>query len=632
MAKTKLFEAWSFRLQQPAPFDDPKYAGSKSMGFSQYNTSSTAQKSTLHAPTMRALLAYAKLVSATENGQSVDGLGAIGHQGTTYRISEYRSANKTDCVVFNPVTGKFNAAQVEDGTQALKPYSVGAGNGTGSGLLFCLMPVLNEDDEFRQKFQEFVSLLESGWADMDAAFECALTLCDNVYRRIENSKQLGSDGVKISIPTTGNISVITQMAMDSGNYAPTGASYGEFTIMQMSGTPTAKASSFQKEDFVAKYALSNRTLTARELAMVPTLPDWYIIPKEVVRVCEHAKVTTASSQPMRNFLFRGEAGTGKTMGAQAIAAGLGLPYVKYTCSANTEIFDFVGQVFPDTARATTGDAELDKEREQLLSMGGITYANVAALMKLPGLDDMDYDPEGVYEKLTGAKKPDATSQDCMGVVLDTVTDKVRLLSNVKPKDKGPSYTYVETDFIRALKYGYVCEVQEPTVIMQPGVLVGLNSLLEQTGSITLPTGEVIRRHPDAVVVVTTNIAYEGCRGLNQSVTDRMSLAQDIELPSPEVMAQRAMSVTGCEDDVLVGQMVRVVNDMSDFMRKNGIVDGSCGMRSLIDWILSTEITGDPYTSALYTVISKATANEDDRYALISSVLEGQFAPKRRKAV
>lgn len=219
MAKTKLFEAWSFRLQQPAPFDDPKYAGSKSMGFSQYNTSSTAQKSTLHAPTIRALLAYAKLVSATENGQSVDGLGAIGHQGTTYRISEYRSANKTDCVVFNPVTGKFNAAQVEDGTQALKPYSVGAGNGTGSGLLFCLMPVLNEDDEFRQKFQEFVSLLESGWADMDAAFECALTLCDNVYRRIENSKQLGSDGVKISIPTTGNISVITQMAMDSGNYS-----------------------------------------------------------------------------------------------------------------------------------------------------------------------------------------------------------------------------------------------------------------------------------------------------------------------------------------------------------------------------------------------------------------------------
>ena len=166
----------------------------------------------------------------------------------------------------------------------------------------------------------------------------------------------------------------------------------------------------------------------------------------------------------------------------------------------------------------------------------------------------------------------------------------------------------------------------------------LKNVLPQPGSLLVVCGkgnnggEVIRRHPDAVVVVTTNIAYEGCRGLNQSVTDRMSLAQDIELPSPEVMAQRAMSVTGCEDDTLVSQMVKVVNDMSDFMRKNGITDGSCGMRSLIDWILSTEITGDPYTSALYTVVSKATANEDDRYALISSVLEAQFAPKRRKAV
>ena len=73
---------------------------------------------------------------------------------------------------------------------------------------------------------------------------------------------------------------------------------------------------------------------------------------------------------MRNFLLRGPAGTGKTMGAQAIAAGLGLPYVKYTCSANTEIFDFVGQVFPDTARATTGDAELDKELEGVLLRSG----------------------------------------------------------------------------------------------------------------------------------------------------------------------------------------------------------------------------------------------------------------------
>lgn len=253
-------------------------------------------------------------------------------------------------------------------------------------------------------------------------------------------------------------------------------------------------------------------------------------------------------------------------------------------------------------------------------------------MHLPDLDDMDYDPAGVYKALTGIDNDDASAQDCMSIVLDKVTEKVQQLSKraENHQSSGQSYTYVETDFIKALKNGYVIEIQEPSTIMQPGVLVGLNSMLEQSGSITLPTGEIINRHPDAVVVVTTNISYEGCRGLNQSVIDRMSLVRDVELPAPEIMVQRAMSVTGCADDYLVSQMVQVVNDMSDYMRKNSITDGSCGMRSLIDWIISTEITGDPYASALYTIISKATADEDDRQALINTVLEPIFAPRRSK--
>ena len=163
------------------------------------------------------------------------------------------------------------------------------------------------------------------------------------------------------------------------------------------------------------------------------------------------------------------------------------------------------------------------------------------------------------------------------------------------------------------------------------MLVGLNSLLEQSGSITLPTGEIIQRHPDTVVVVTTNVTYEGCRGLNQSVVDRMSLVEDIELPSPEVMAQRAIAVTGASDEYQVSQMVQVVNDMADYMRKNGITDGTCGMRSLIDWIISSEITGDIHKSALSTIISKVTSDEEDREALRTAILEPIFAPMRRRA-
>ena len=148
----------------------------------------------------------------------------------------------------------------------------------------------------------------------------------------------------------------------------------------------------------------------------------------------------------------------------------------------------------------------------------------------------------------------------------------QLSVSVEGETSSQTYTYVETDFIKALKNGYLVEIQEPSTILQPGVLVGLNSLLEQEGTITLPTGEVIRRHPDAVVVVTTNVSYEGCRALNQSVVDRMSLVKDIELPSPEVMAQRVMAATGAEDEYQVAQMVQVVCDMADFCRKNGVHD------------------------------------------------------------
>ena len=111
----------------------------------------------------------------------------------------------------------------------------------------------------------------------------------------------------------------------------------------------------------------------------------------------------------------------------------------------------------------------------------------------------------------------------------------------------------------------------------------------------------------------------------------MSLVRDVELPTPEVMVQRAMSVTGATDEYQISQMVQVVNDLSEYCRKNSITDCSYGMRSLIDWIVISEITGDVYESALYTIISKATTDEVDREALVSAVLEPIFTKKRKKA-
>lgn len=615
---------FNYSRSLPVPFDT--MTNKKVKVASMYGAKT---ESTLCASVIKAVHAMCRCMNGT-------GEGAVGQIDTNKSVAEYKSSVGPDAyhlVVFDAASGSALASVYDKNTELIEQYVAHPSQRDGAAIFFALMPFLMSDAEFDETFQEYYDQFIAGYPDMAKATESMAILCDNAYRRIKDDTCPAH--INITVDKSGNLMRVSQGQLDSGSFVPTSVTAGEFTIFAKTGPAVIKKAGVVVEhtDFVGKYPLTpGRTLSALELSLIPKLPEWYIIPPEVVDICKHAQKTTGRPMQMRNFLLRGPAGTGKTMGAKAIAAGLGLPYMKYTCSANTEIFDFTGMIFPETDAVSTGSPELDREREILKSMGGISYANVAKLMLLPDLDDMDYDPAGVYQALTGVENLAATVQDCMSVVLEKVTEKVQALSKraENRQSSGQNYTYVETDFVKALKHGYLVEVQEPSTIIQPGVLVGLNSLLEQEGSITLPTGEIIRRHPDTVVIVTTNVSYEGCRQMNQSVVDRMSLVKDIDLPEPEVMVQRAMAVTGCADEYLVSQMVQVVNDMVDYCRKNSITDGACGMRSLIDWVISAEISGDPYLSAKYTVISKATADEEDREALITTILDPMFAPKRKR--
>lgn len=615
---------FNYSRSLPVPFDT--MTNKKVKVASMYGAKT---ESTLCGSVIKAVHAMCRCMNGT-------GEGAVGQIDTNKSVAEYKSSVGPDAyhlVVFDAASGSALASVYDKNTELIEQYVAHPSQRDGAAIFFALMPFLMADAEFDETFQEYYDQFIAGYPDMAKATESMAILCDNAYRRIKDDTCPAH--INITVDKSGNLMRVSQGQLDSGSFVPTSVTAGEFTIFAKTGPAVIKKAGVVVEhtDFVGKYPLTpGRTLSALELSLIPKLPEWYIIPPEVVDICKHAQKTTGRPMQMRNFLLRGPAGTGKTMGAKAIAAGLGLPYMKYTCSANTEIFDFTGMIFPETDAVSTGSSELDREREILKSMGGISYANVAKLMRLPDLDDMDYDPAGVYQALTGVENLAATVQDCMSVVLEKVTEKVQALSKraENRQSSGQNYTYVETDFVKALKHGYLVEVQEPSTIIQPGVLVGLNSLLEQEGSITLPTGEIIRRHPDTVVIVTTNVSYEGCRSMNQSVVDRMSLVKDIDLPEPEVMVQRAMAVTGCADEYLVSQMVQVVNDMADYCRKNSITDGACGMRSLIDWVISAEISGDPYLSAKYTVISKATADEEDREALITTILDPMFAPKRKR--
>lgn len=597
MGKCKLFDFWTWKRELPKPFDDivTKYTEIRS----KYSPPSAA--STLHASTLRAILAYMALVHADEWPGKAKPLGAVGTQADNFVTAEYPSrTGSTHVVVFNSTNGKFTAAKMSDPSDPPRNYVLKESGDSGAALFFALMPTALQDEEFTDEYAKLWACCKAGYPDVDDAAQHAAILCDNLYRRIENPAGCGAAGIRVSIAVSGNIQPFTPLAISQGTYNPTSTILGEFTIMEPGRAAPKKGAVIKAEDFAAQYRFSAAPLTAAEESLIPRLPPWYVIPEEVVLACRHAKETTGSAQPMRNFMFRGPAGTGKTEGAKAFAAGVHRPYVSLTCNANFEIYDFLGQMMPD-----------------------VQTVSVRRDADLPSLQDIQMDPASAYCAMTGEYREDVTDSDVFDKLLEVMALRAKAEQHAQARQ---SFRYVDTPFVQALRRGYVVEIQEPTVIANPGVMVGLNSLLDRCNSITLPTGEVIERHPDCVVIVTTNIGYEGCRDMNQSVLSRMNLIIDFDQPDTATMTNRVIKLTGCTDKGAVRQMVECVGEIIRCCREKSITDGSCGMRELIAWVQSFMVTHDILAAAKYTVLSAVSGDPENREEILSSCLLPRFDP------
>jgi len=598
-----------FGRSLPEPFDGSKTTSQKK---SQYSNGTQA---TLTSGPLKALNAICASLTGTGEGA----VGKIDHRC----VAEYKSSvdDEYHLAVYDPGRGSVMAAVYDMNHGTVSKYTVSKTARDGAVVLMAMFSVLMEDQEFKDEFDRYKTEHDAGFPDIDRAHDIAAVLCDNIYRRV--SDPACTAHVKADIKSSGNLLPVPRTSLDAGEFQPTIVTVGSFQILSQNMSGTAKKSSvvIKHADFIGKYPISgSRQLSLAEKKLVPELPVWHILTKDEQYVCEHILKSTGKPTQIRNIMMRGEAGCGKTSMAMATAAGVGLPYVLYTCSSGTETFDLSGGIMPELIGGGAGDG-LDADIAKLQSLGGLTYNNIAKLLQFPDIDDIEYDPASSYQLMTGTGKPDATPQECVMIMLEKAMSKVQQITKAtEPKD-GQSFTYYESNLLLAIENGWVIELQEPTVIAQPGVLTSLNSLLEQSGSISLPNGKTIRRHPDCIIICTTNVDYAGCRNLNQSFLDRFGLVIDVKRPSAEVMADRAMKLTGYDDEYTMMQMVDIVNGISDHLHKKGINDGTCGMRSLIDWALSALITGDPYKSAHYTVISKATTDERERSSLVTSFLD-----------
>lgn len=530
-------------------------------------------------------------VSSTYNSQKIG-------FGTRLSILYKFSSNK-----FFLGDEKGNAKSLADVQKTLKVYS--------EPFLFCMWGYYMQDKEFHDTFNKLLVFYKRIIAktstpsvnknDVDAAKKCACKLADIAYFMSTRDKVANSklESRVIPNPTVNSVGGLydTLVATDAaaptafiGNISPFKDSRGKDMAVSEPEPESEKpktAADLEKAFLLNK----KRVLTDTEKALL-IVPDSHIPGVEAYSLCKHIQKSSKTPRPIRNILLRGEAGTGKTETAKDIALGLGLPYVFVTCSSDTEIYDLLGHMMPNKPNETP--MSIDEYQN--------AYGDLD-LNALPTATDISNDPEMAYKAITGKKKRDATEADCLAAIIQRAT--------AGGADSGANgFHYVESPLIQAIRNGWVCEIQEPTVIAKPGVLVGLNGLLDSTSAVNLPTGETIRRHPDAVIIATTNISYEGCRDMNQSVLSRFQIKMDIHAPEDTILAERLRSMTGCPKSVRVPQILKAYHAVLNTLKTLYLTDGSVDLRTLADWISSYMITGSYMESAEMTIIPSATADEE----------------------
>ena len=155
---------------------------------------------------------------------------------------------------------------------------------------------------------------------------------------------------------------------------------------------------------------------------------------------------------------------------------------------------------------------------------------------------------------------------------------------------------------------------------------GLNGLLDETGCVVLPTGEMLHRHRDCIIISTLNVDLEGCRPLNQSFIDRHHLIVDMKCPNDAVIVKRIKGMTGCGNDVPLQTMVDCVHQIAKKCQTCGATDGNVNsMRSLANWVQAGMLIGDYAKAAEWTVVSGATSDPQTREELMGVVANYSFA-------
>ncbi|WP_040676074.1 AAA family ATPase [Paenibacillus terrigena] len=347
---------------------------------------------------------------------------------------------------------------------------------------------------------------------------------------------------------------------------------------------------------VEQYVLSpGRELTDEEKDLVWQKPLSHKVSEVERRISSEVKRNwDRDEMKIANILLEGDAGSGKTQLAKALSANFRLPYTKVTCFADMDKSDIIGAILP----------VLSSDR-----MNELDTADQTALSALYESDGFQSSTEILIAAL--------------GITQEMASVKLKQLLNLasdNAKDEAVEYRFYPSEIVRAFRQGYLLEIQEPNVIRDAAVLMALNSALELDGTINLPM-EIVHRHPDFIAVITANRSYAGSRPLNEALRDRIQHTEKMDLPSKEIMIERAMAKTGFRDNEVLDILADTIILLDKTARANAI-KGVAGMRSYFYWADAVGRGASARESLYHKVIYKITTDSEE-IKLLEDALDGQ---------
>lgn len=139
----------------------------------------------------------------------------------------------------------------------------------------------------------------------------------------------------------------------------------------------------------------------------------------------------------------------------------------------------------------------------------------------------------------------------------------------KSSTEDPEFIWKDGPATVAIRNGYGCIFEEFNAA-RPGVLMKLNSLLDQSRQIDLGNGEILKAHKNFRIILTANIGYEGTLAMNPALIDRCNICHEFGRLSKRDTIELVKKRIGYTDDAKLSTLYDVYEAVNKYSKENNL--------------------------------------------------------------